>query len=167
MSSHVSKLVNIILIIMFAAPILYGLYLVDFDIQRFLQLDFETIRIEAEFRLEDMIIEDSKMLLVVKALNTGNREFSLKVINATVNISSVEPTGAELRLSQDVFLDMDLGTLEAGKSLSFKIPVELGIPASQFAKGRYDVNIVLYMEVEYQGEVFVRRVEFTGYISVS
>jgi len=166
-SSHVSKLVNIILIIMFAAPILYGLYLVDFDIQRFLQLDFETIRIEAEFRLEDMILEDSKMLLVVKALNTGNREFNLKVINATVNISSVDPTGAQLRLSQDVYLDMDLGPLEAGGSLSFEVPVDLGIPASQFAKGRYNVDIVMYVEVGYQGESFTRRIEFTGYISVS
>ncbi len=160
MASKVSKAVNILLLIVIAGPILYGLYINDFDIERFLKLDFQTVELEATFHLVDIKAED-KFVLIFRALNNGNAEYNL-----TIKSIYLEVTGPQVFLNLTRTLDTDLGSIEPGESKDFDIVLESKIPPNKLPEGRYNLFIRLVVEIEFQGEVFTREVEFTGTLSV-
>lgn len=160
MSSKVSKVVNIILMLVIAGPIIYGLYVNDFDIQKFLQFDFQTIRVEATFHLVDIFVEDD-FRLIFRALNNGNVPLNITVLEVNLNIVS-----PQYIMNMSTTPNIGLGPIEPGDYQDFEVELTPSVPPEKFPRGRYTIEIELIVEIEYQGEVFRREVEFTANLTV-
>ena len=79
-------ILNILLVISFVAPLIYGLYLSDWDIQKFFGLTLLTKRIDLEVETVSMDYNYRNLTMKIKLRNIGNIDFNITGIYANLSL---------------------------------------------------------------------------------
>ncbi len=116
--SVIPRLVNIILIIAFISPLVYGLYLYDWDIERFIGFKASEVSVNISYTVDKIYVRENYIVFSIEIANTGDIPLTLTRLDATLNatldmqmhISSkseyVFPEGKELDVGEAVTIDL-------------------------------------------------------------
>lgn len=83
--SIIPKLVNLLLIIVFISPLLYGLYLYDWDINRFIGFRGTEVKIDLSYKVNQVYGENSNIIFSLEIRNVGDVPVNLTRLEAALN----------------------------------------------------------------------------------
>ena len=152
-------LLNIILVISFIAPLIYGLYISDWNLQTFLGINRLIKRIDLEVEAVSMDYNYTHLTVNIRTRNIGNVNFGIKAIYTNITLSDKQlifQGGYNLKFDRAV-------ALEEGGSIPFKLVYEVGKTPTGAAiplTGEYSLELTFI--VEYQGEEYILETTLSG-----
>ena len=83
--SVIPKLVNLLLILAFITPLLYGLYLYDWDIEKFIGFKGSEVYIDLSFNVDQVYTIEQYLVFTIEIKNIGDLPVNLTRLDAALN----------------------------------------------------------------------------------
>jgi len=83
--SIIPKLVNLLLIIVFISPLIYGLYQYDWDLNRFIGFRGAEVNVDLSYRVSRVYTDDSSVIFSLEIRNIGDLPINLLKLEASLN----------------------------------------------------------------------------------
>ena len=140
------KIINLLLLMAFIGPILYGLYLYDWDLNKFLGISELEFNVKIENNVEDVSVIEDTVRFTIVVRNIGDAPINISRAEANVNITMDKQFvlhGTD-ELVFDKFVYLKPGE-EVKLTFQFKFDV-YGV-IYQFQDGEYVLELTIYSKV--------------------
>lgn len=141
------NLINLLIITVFIIPLIYGLYVNDWDIQRYLGFEGPEVVIDVSTSIENVTAFNDIIGLAIKIDNIGNVPINLTSVQGILNISI---DNRFMVLSEGLYVFKEPHKLDPGSSviIEMEFPVrESPIDKIMLIRFNYKLDLIIESQV--------------------
>ncbi len=156
--SFIPRLVNIILIIAFVSPLVYGLYLYNWDIERFIGFKASEVSVNISYTVDQVYVKENYIVFSIEIVNTGDVPLTIRRLDATLNAT----LDMQMHISsKSEYVFPEGRGLDVGESVN----IDLKFPVASPTGGRlYFKGIEYMMELSLEAKVYGEPIVLTSVI---